>query len=172
MKLAEGVAEIDDLEAFLGELDAISDAHEVTVQAFDARYVVDREHLALAVELADRAFDRGENIARERGVELLLFAAGRRQINRALELGVDQGRQEVVVLVDADDAGDDDLESGVEVAAAGAVADLLEPAETLGRYDPALVRDFFDVGDAELAAVDGDLPDLVRERVALLVVER
>jgi KEOPS complex subunit Cgi121 len=202
MKLVEGVVEIEDLGAFLDALDAVADAHGVTVQAFDARYVVDREHLRRAVELADRAFERGENIARERGVEILLFAAGRRQINRALEIGVDEGRNEVVVLVDGgpsedvspdDSSGGDPLEgdssggdessasdgaparSAVESAEAAAVADvadLLEPTATLGRYDAGRVREFYDVGDAELAAVDGDLADLVRERVALLVVER
>ena len=165
MRLVEGVAEIDDLGAFLDRIDAVSEESGATVQTFDARYVVDREHLELAVELADRAFERGENIARERAVEILLFVAGRRQINRALEIGVDEGRTAVVVLV----------EGGTEAAeaeAADAVAELLDPAETLGRYDEELVREFYDVGDAELAAVDGDLTDLVRERTALLVVER
>ena len=169
MKIVEGVAEIGDLGGFLGDIDGISEAHGATVQAFDARYVVDLEHLELAVELADRAFDRGENIARERAVEILLFVAGRRQINRALEIGVGEGRTDVVVLVDG---SGDAADSGAESDAADAVSELLEPRETLGRYDDDLVREFHDVGDAELAAVDGDLTDLVRERTALLVVER
>jgi len=49
---------------------------------------------------------------------------------------------------------------------------LLEPAETLGEYDPERVREFFDVTDRELAATDGDLSALVCERVAMLVVDR
>ncbi|RLM49007.1 KEOPS complex component, partial [Halorubrum sp. Atlit-28R] len=48
----------------------------------------------------------------------------------------------------------------------------LEPAETLGDYDEALVREVFDVGETELRVADGDLPALVKERVALLAVER
>jgi KEOPS complex subunit Cgi121 len=136
--------------------------HDVTVQAFDARYVVSRRHIERAVELADRARDRGEAIARDRGVEILLYAAGRRQINRAMAMGVGEGRTPAVVLVDGGD----------ESAAARAVADLPEPAETLGAYDAARVRSFFDVGQAELDATDGGLEGLVLERVALLVVER
>ncbi|PSP82202.1 KEOPS complex component, partial [Halobacteriales archaeon QS_4_69_225] len=46
------------------------------------------------------------------------------------------------------------------------------PAETLGAYEETRVREFFDVGDAELAATDAGLEALVEERVALLVVER
>ncbi len=164
MRLVEGVADVDDVDAFLAGLtEGVDD--DCTVQAFDARYVVDREHLERAVELADRAFARGENVARDRGMEILLFAAGRRQIDRALEMGVSEGRTPAVVLVDADD-------DATEAAAADRAAASLDAAETLGEYDETRVRSFFDVTDAELRAVDGTLADLVRERVALLVVER
>lgn len=197
MDLVEGVAEIDDLDAFLAELDESATAHGCTVQAFDARYVVSADHLRRATELADRAVERRENVARERGVEILLYAAGRRQINRALEMGVSEGRVETVVLVDeppaairaseeaesppavredaAAESPDREASEGdsePETAAAAAVGELLEPAETLGEYDPDRVRDFFGIERAELAATAGDLPELVLERVALLDVEK
>ncbi|MFB6301893.1 MAG: KEOPS complex subunit Cgi121 [Haloferacaceae archaeon] len=164
MRLVECVVETDDVDGFVDRLDVIGDRHGATVQAFDGRYVVDRTHLERAVECADRARERGEAIARERGVEVLLYAAGRRQIDRALAIGVDAGRTPAVVLVDGGD----------EAAAADAVRalDAVTPAETLGAYDPERVREFFDVSDAELAAADGDLAALVHERVALLAVER
>ncbi|WP_101298035.1 KEOPS complex subunit Cgi121 [Halegenticoccus soli] len=197
MRLVEGIAEIDDLDAFLARAEEIADEHGVDVQAFDARYVVGREHLERAVELADRAIERGENVARDRAVEILLYAAGRRQIDQSLEMGVSEGRIPVVVLVDG--GGDPDLttdgtsssgdETGAvdeisevdesdetaetsEDAAAVAVGELLEPAATLGEFDRALVCEFFDVGEAEIEAVRGDLSDLVLERVSLLEVEK
>ena len=163
MELVEGVATAEDVDDFVAALGDVADAHDVTVQAFDARFVVSARHLERALELADRERERGEAIARDRAVEVLLYAAGRRQITRALELGVDEGETPVVVLVDG---------PGDEPAASEAVADLLEPAETLGHYDESRVRAFFDVGEAELAATDATLEDLVLERVALLVVER
>lgn len=162
MRLVEGEASVEDVEAFVARLDGIGDDHGATVQAFDARYVVDSEHLERALEFADRAIDRGEAIARDRGVEILLYAAGRRQINRALEMGVSAGECPVVVLVDGGD----------EAGAAVAIRDLLEPAETLAAYDRERVLDFFDVTAKELAATSGTLADLARERVALLTVER
>lgn len=167
MRVVEGIADVDDLDAFLDRLNGIAADHGVTVQAFDARYVVGRRHLDRAVELADRAFDRGENVARERGVEILLYAAGRRQIDDALEMGVNEGRTPVAVVVS--DAGGG-RES--EAAAAAAVDDLLEPAATLDDVDAERVRAFFDVTEAEIGATDGDLTDLVEERVALLDVEK
>jgi KEOPS complex subunit Cgi121 len=200
MRVVEGVAEIDDVEDFVARLGEIGDEHGVAVQAFDARYVVDRAHLERAVALANRAVDRGEAIADDPAVEILCYAAGRRQINRALEMGVSTGECPVVVVVDdggrdrgyGSEAGEDsDTGEGNtastgnggsdasnasvdsdEAEAGAAVEDLLEPAATLGAADENLVRSFFDVGETELAATDGTLADLVRERVALLVVER
>jgi len=174
MELVEGLVHVgtDDershpsVDAFVDALDAIATEHGVTVQAFDARYVVSRRHLERALELADRERSRGAGIARERAVEVMLYAAGRRQIDRALELGVREGETPAVVLVAAEDQG------GEEATAAAAVRSLLEPAETLGDYDERRVREFYDVGDRELAATDAGLEVLVLERVALLVVDR
>lgn len=162
MELVEGTARVEELDEFLARLEEIAAEYDSTVQAFDARYVVDREHLDRAVELATRAHERDEAVARERSVEILLYAAGRRQIDRALEMGVSEGECPVVAVVVGGDEAD----------AAETVRGLLVPADTLGEYDPDLVREFFDVSDCELDATAGDLTDAVRERVAMLVVER
>lgn len=162
MRLVEGVASVEDVDAFVAELGDVGDEHGAAVQAFDADYVADEAHLASAVAHANRAFERGANVASERAVEVLLYAAGRRQIRRALAMGVDEGDSEVVVVVDGGD----------EVAAADAVRGLLaEERPTLGG-DEATLRAFFDVSEAESAAAAGGLADVVRERVALLDVEK
>ena len=175
MRVVEGTADIDDVGAFVETLSATGDRHGVTVQAFDARYVVDRAHLELAVELATRAHDRGDAIAEDFGVEILLYAAGRRQINRALAMGVSEGACPVVVVVVDHERrgfrGERTEQSGIE-AAADDVHEQLTAASTLGEYDADRVRSFFDVTDTELAATAGDLSDAVRERVALLPVEK
>jgi KEOPS complex subunit Cgi121 len=170
MKLIEGTVEtgterFPDVETFVTELTDVGAAHGVTVQAFDARYVVSRRHLERALELADRERDRGDGIARDRGIEITLYAAGRRQIDRAMELGVSPGETPVVVLIDGD-------ESGGESAAAEAVRERLDPAATLGDYEESRVREFYGISTAELDATDAGLEALVLERVALLVVER
>jgi len=173
MEIVQGTATVDSVEAFVADLDAIGETRGVTIQAFDARYVVGREHLERAVELAGRAIERDDAIARDPGVEILLYAAGRRQINRALSMGVSEEECPVVaVVVDWTEGGAGETVTDAEAAAAEALRERLDPAATLDPYDEALVRDFFDVGDAEREAAAGDLADLVCERVALLVVER
>ena len=168
MEVVEGIATVDEVDAFVARLGQIGDTNDVAVQAFDARYVVDRTHLERAVAFANRAVERGDAIADDRAVEILCYAAGRRQIDQAMTMGIAAGEVPVAVVVDA--GPDPDTER--EAAAATSVRDLLEPAATLEDFDEAAVMDFFDISEAELAAAAGDLAGLVHERVALLVVNR
>ncbi len=176
MKIIEGRAEIDDVGEFVERVSAIATEHDVTIQTFDARSVVDRAHLRRAVDIACREISRNEQIAEDRGVEILLYAAGRRQINRALEMGVSSGNCPVVaVVVDCethDWEGDEVSVKAAETAAAAEIEGLLDTESVLGEYDAEHVRSFYDITETELAATDGGISDLVRERVALLVVER
>lgn len=162
MLLVEGRTEIDDVDAFITCLGEIGDEYDTTVQAFDARYIVDRAHLKRATELADRAIERKENVARERRVEILLYAAGRRQIDQALELGVSEGETPAVVLIDG---GDED-------GGAAVIRTMLDPEPTLGSTDETRVQSYFDITERERTATDVTLSELVRERVALLDVEK
>jgi KEOPS complex subunit Cgi121 len=178
VELIEGYADVDDLDAFLDVLTQIGAEHDCVVQAFDARYVAGDAHLEHALEAARRARSRGEAIARDPAVELLCYAAGTRQIDDALALGVSTGRSPVVVLIaalGADADGEAGGSNANEAAAVEAVRERIEPADLergteLG--DPERLREYFEIGDAELAASDADLATLVRERVALLAVER
>ncbi|SEW25691.1 KEOPS complex subunit Cgi121 [Natrinema salifodinae] len=186
MELLECRLAIDDLDAFVAALGEIGDRHGVTIQAFDAGYVADRRHLERAVDLADRAIDRGENVARDRAVEILLYAAGRRQIDRALEMGVAEGETRAVILVDGwpGDASDDETAAdgdGTDRTTAdenGAIAALetmdafVDRTPTLETRDDETLCDFFEITDAERGATDATLSAVVRERVALLDVEK
>jgi KEOPS complex subunit Cgi121 len=163
MRIVEGLADVDDVTAFVERLAAIGDQHGAAVQAFDARYVAGREHLAVAVERANRAVERDDAIADDRAVEILCYAAARRQINRALEMGVSEGEGSIAVVVDGGD----------EASSAEAVRELIDPDEGPGTTgDPGLIRGFFGITDAEVGATRASLEDLVIERVSLLVVEK
>ena len=162
MKLVDGRAEIEDLDSVLNEIGRISEATGSTVQLFDADYVAGERHLRRAAEMAGRAVERGSTIARDPAVELLLYAAGRRQINRALEMGVGEGPQAVVGVVTGGD----------EAAAVAAVEDLLVSTDSVEWGDRETLLAFFDIDAEELGVVDGDLESIVLERVALLAVEQ
>jgi len=173
MEVLEATVTVEDLDAFVARLGEIGDEHSVALQALDARYIVDRAHLRRAVELADRAFERGDNIADDLAVEILLYAAGTRQISQALELGVEPGGCPAVIVAHDPTTDTRSEDAGRERAALEAVRSLatVEPETTLGAYDERRVREWFEITDAELRT-GGNLAALVRERVALLVVEK
>lgn len=148
------------LEDFLEALRTVDQQYDVLLQAFDARYIAGEAHLRAALEHATRSMARGENVADELAVEVLLYAAGRRQIDQAMELGLGTGDQSVIALL----AGDR------EVEAATAVRGLIEPGPV--EPDEATIAEYFEITPAERRATTGDLADLVCERVALLDVEK
>jgi KEOPS complex subunit Cgi121 len=163
VKLIEGSARVEAVDPFVDALAAIGEEHEAVVQAFDARYIAGRDHLQAAAQAARRAREHDDAIADDPAVELLLYAAGRRQIDRALEIGVQAGESPVVVAIDG----------GAEDAAAAAVAERLEPADTLREArDEAAIRHYYEIRETELAATDASLEELVIERVARLAVEK
>ena len=180
VRLVAGTFAIGDLDAFLADLDGIAAETGAVVQAFDADLVVSATQLREAARLAARAIDRGVAVARDPGVEILLYAAGRRQIDRALELGVAEGeRDAVVVVADVGDVrGADrptaDLDRAVEAVRRLAIgsSELPEGNTLSTAFDEDRVREFYGVTDRELAATNGGLADAVRERVALLDVSK
>ncbi|PSP73551.1 KEOPS complex component [Halobacteriales archaeon QS_3_64_16] len=179
MELVEGVGEIEDVDRLIEQLDEIGQEHGCVVTAFDARYLTGREHLTRATSLADRAFERSENVADARAIEVLLYVAGRRQIDRALEIGVSAGEGPIVVAIEQGNnernggkSGGDDREQEGAAAVERALAPDFEHGEKLGEYDEALVQDFFEISERELGATDAGLAELVVERVALLDVEK
>lgn len=187
MYVLEGTATVADVTAFVEDLAAVGDERGCVVQAFDARLVASYDHLATATRYAARAHRRDDAIARDPAVEVLVYAAGRRQIQRALEMGVDEGETPAAVVVADDFPADPVTATETEADCADAVADRLDDAgvvgsgpsddaasderDALAATDPDRVSEFFDVGDPELAATDAALADLVRERVVMLSID-
>lgn len=189
MKLIEGIVAIGidhppdgataftDVDAFVERLQEIGAEHGCAIQAFDARYIAGRAHLESAVAHANRSMARGENVATDRAVEILCYAAGTRQIDEALTIGVRAGRTKTVVVVDAGSLGvPPDVapleHSGDEDAAAAAVEALLAPEETIDAGEEGAITDAFDIGPDERSVTTASLELLVRERVALLDVQK
>lgn len=162
MEIVAGNVTIDDVGGFVERLREIGRRHDCLVQAIDAQYVAGRAHLERALALADRARERGEMVAEDPAMEVLLHVAGTRQIDRALELGVDDGDMTLAIVI----AGED------EAGAAAAVRALVDPLPRLPDPNEERLMSWFEIGTAERGATAVSLTDLVLERVALLTVEK
>ncbi|KYK34824.1 MAG: hypothetical protein HXS48_28205 [Theionarchaea archaeon] len=58
---------------------------------FNPELVAGYPHLEFAKVCTDTAFERGENIARDYNIEFLVRLSGRKQIEKALDIGIGKG---------------------------------------------------------------------------------
>ena len=140
--------------------------HGLIAQALDARLVVSERHIQFAAEKALSALSDGRNIANDPGMEIMRYASGERQIERALGMGVsDQTGRIALVMARVDGRGEwpDDRE----------LCQIIEQDGESGLFDPGAVKDIFNISSQELQAVGEErMEDLVIERVALVETYR
>ena len=178
-KIIVGKVGISNVDDFLSSLKNIAHEYDVTIQAMDAELIAGGEHIISAVKKAIRATERKRSIASDLGLEILLYAAGRRQIERALAMGVSvsEGEKRVaIVIVDASARAqrEKDLEMVAEEVKRkiGIQEEPISELELEYKEDKKEgIKKFFDITEAELKAVgESKLKMLVLERVAMLDV--
>ena len=160
IQIIDGTVFIDDTEKFLLKIKQISKEQNIVIQALDADKLAGEKHLSFAVEKATNSFKKGTNIANDLAKEIMLYAAGTRQINKAMRLGVHNGKNNITLV------------------AVGEAPDLSAFNEIIPKnvlhYDESkknALMDIFNITKEELEAVGEDkLPELVLERVALVDV--
>lgn len=169
-----GDVTISSVSDFLAVLNGIAQDYAVTIQALDATLIAGEGHITSAVQKAIRAVEASQSITNDLGLEILLYAAGKRQIERALAMGVTEGENKVAVVI-VDVAGEKDLEAVAEdVKRKTGIEEV--PLQELevnqnNEHKRANLKQFFAITDAELNAVgEQKLQQLVLERVALLDV--
>jgi KEOPS complex subunit Cgi121 len=165
---------ITDVNKFMASIrEACEVFEDVDVQFFDADLVATWRHLYFAALNAVMAFETKRNISKSLAVETLLYASGKRQIKKALEIigvkagctniaGIIIGKKEQVVtaafLVLSNEFGVSSDESVLEIS----------------KNKILKIRQSFDISTKELKATslksnpESALVDLVVERVALL----
>ena len=165
---------ISDVDDFIAILKAIARRYSVAIQAMDAELIAGEAHIKSAVQKAVRAIRQGNSITSDLSMEVLLYAAGRRQIERALAMGVSPGDNKKIVILIIDD-NDKDLDAIAEelkqrVGLEEQPMEELELETETEEKRNKLMR-FFNITDAEIEAVgERKLKMLVLERVALLEV--
>ncbi len=147
-------------QEFLSALRAMQSRHGCVIQALDADLVVSERHLEFAAGKALHAFACGRNVAKDPGVEILRYASGERQIERALAMGVSDSTERIALVM---------ASSGGEWPSPSELSALVE-SDGLGcSFKTEAVRETFNISSEEIEAVGGArIPDLVLERVALV----
>ncbi|WP_292889004.1 KEOPS complex subunit Cgi121 [Methanobrevibacter sp. UBA212] len=97
-------ANIDSVGDVLGKINSIKDDGEI-IQLLNADCVVSKNHIIHGVNQAFLAFERGENLANDLSVEIVLRCSAQRQISKAFKiLGLHEGEMNLcAVLIDSKD---------------------------------------------------------------------
>jgi len=90
IRLLFGRPALGDREELISAIREISSGSGCILQALNADLVVSERHIRFAAEKALQAFSEGRNIAKDPGMEIMRYASGERQIERAFFLGVRQ----------------------------------------------------------------------------------
>jgi KEOPS complex subunit Cgi121 len=165
-RLLFGKPLIKDSKEFISAVRDLQARTGCTIQAFDADKVASERHLIFAIEKAFAAFSEERNIAKDLGVEVLRYASGERQIERALLIGVSGSTKRVALaIIRPELAGplvwawpdSSELSRLIEVDGMGA------------SFKLDALRETFNISEDEIRAADETrIPDLVLERVALV----
>jgi len=91
---------IKDIDDFLQEVNGFSQDNNMVIQAFNADVIYGKNHLVSAVDHAIRAIERKTNTANSLAMEILLYAAGERQLKLAIpKMGVKKGNANIAFVV-------------------------------------------------------------------------
>ena len=163
-RLLFGKPLIKDGKEFISAIRDLQARTGCVIQAFDADKVASERHLIFAIEKAFAAFSEERNIAKDLGVEILRYASGERQIERALSIGVSGSTKRIALAI-----------ISPEFAGAPAWPDCSELSQLIEvdgigcSFKLDALRETFNISEDEIRASDeARFPDLVLERVALV----
>jgi KEOPS complex subunit Cgi121 len=160
IQILEGTVFIGNKELFLKKIKEISTGKNLAIQAIDADKLAGKEHLTFAIGKALDSFKKGTNVAKDLAKEIMLYAAGTRQINRAVNIGVHDGWNNIALVAVGDMI---DLSVFDEITQHNVIRYAESKKSTL--------MGIFNITEEEIIAAGADkIPELVLERVALVDV--
>jgi KEOPS complex subunit Cgi121 len=162
---------IRNVDSFIQQLLQFSNEEHLVIQAFDATVIYSKDHLISAATHAKRAFLQGTNATNSLALEILLYAAGERQIQKAIKkVGVKKGEQQIVFLItdSADQKGKKSIDKAV-IRRILKTFQLTTDEQELKAERETLKR--FGITEIELSTIPEEkYGDLILEKIALVDV--
>ncbi len=163
IKIISGLVRIKNLSEFLRTLNKISSLNSVIIQALDADKIAGEQHIRFAVKKATIAMETHINVANDFGVEIMRYAAGERQIEKAFSIGLHEGDNRAAFVIVGD-------KQDVSLASNNILEIINErPLIDYSASKRESIISKFNITEPEIEVVGEDkIPKLVIERVALV----
>ena len=147
-------ATIDSVGETLDLIDSFKKDGEI-IQLLNADAVVSRNHIIHGVNQAFLAFDRGENLAKDISVEIVLRCSAQRQISKAFKiLGLSEGEMNFcAVLINCGDYSKE-------------LSGIFTPDDSVLMADSEKIKKIYDIDDDVMP-----LEDLIIDKITKLTVD-
>lgn len=111
-----GIITIDSVEDFMSEVNHFAQIHDVHIQVLNAEMVYGTLHIKSAISHAIRSYEEQRMATQSLAMEVLLYASGERQLTRAIpKMGVNEGKQSIIVIFLSDCQTDKDFDRLIKV---------------------------------------------------------
>ena len=154
--------EIESIPQTLDEIDNIRNSccDVGIIQLMNADAIAGRKHLEQGIIHAMNAFKRGENLAKDLGIEILIRTSAQRQISKAFDiLGLKEGKMNIaVVLIDCPDYFADEL------------SDIFVRDDAVLEADESILIDLYDIPEKELKNMH--ITDILIDKTSRLIVDQ
>lgn len=149
-------ATINSIEETLNLINDIRKDDEI-IQLFNADAIVSKNHILHGVNQAFLAFDRGENLANDISVEVVLRCSAQRQISKAFKImGIKEGEMDLcVVLINCGDYTDE-------------LSSIFTPDESVLIGNDDELKKIYKISDVELENMS--IEEIIIDRITKLTV--
>ena len=129
------------------------------IQLMDAKSIAGKRHLEHGVVQAMKAFERGENLANDLGIEVLLRTSAQRQISKAFDiLGLKVGDMDIaVVMIDCPDYFIDEL------------SEYFVRDDSVLEAEESILKEVYDISEKELS--NTHITDVLIDKTTKLIVD-
>jgi KEOPS complex subunit Cgi121 len=148
---------IDSVGGTLDRVNSIKRDDEI-IQLLNADSIASPNHIIHGVNQAFLAFERGENLAKDISVEIVLRCSAQRQISKAFDLlGLKEGQMNLcAVLIDCDDYS-------------GELSDIFTRDDSVLEADSSRLMEIYNIGDVEIENMS--IEEVIIDRITKLTVD-
>lgn len=159
IQIAGFKSNITDFKDLMDKINEISS--DCTIQLLNADGIAGYEHILHAAVHAIKAFERGDNISKDLGLEICVRASAQRQISKALSiLGIKEGEMNIcAVAVDCNG----DITDKLDVLLDKRDDTVLDPNEKT-------LKEIYKISNNELNTA-GSIENVLIERTSLLILD-
>lgn len=129
------------------------------IQLMDAKAIAGKKHLEHGIIHAIKSFERGENLAKDLGIEILLRTSGQRQISKAFNiLGLKEEKMDIaIVMIDCLNETVDSLN------------DMFERNDSVLESDESILKEIYNIEEKELKNIH--IEDVLIDKTTKLIVD-